>query len=102
MADHNSWLNQIERFVSVFADKAIRRGWFTSVKESVAKINHVVALCKLTLQEARNYDEVYENYPARFPKVASRHEMSLFNVAASVAPSGTVPKRPLRGRHGWG
>ena len=45
---------------------------------------------------------MYENYPARFPKVASRHEMSLFNVAASVAPSGTVPKRPLRGRRGWG
>ena len=34
---------------------------------------------------------MYENYPARFPKVASRHEMSLFNVAASVALSGTVP-----------
>jgi hypothetical protein len=26
VADHNSWPNQIERFVSVFADKAIRRG----------------------------------------------------------------------------
>ena len=100
MADHNSWLNQIERFVSVFADRAIRRGWFTSVQESVAKINHVVALCKLTLQEARNYDEVYENYPARFRMVASRPRVPY--PVRRLAAAGTGPKRPLRGRHGWG
>jgi len=45
VADHSSWLNQVERFISVIADKAIRRGWFASLKELVAKINHFVARC---------------------------------------------------------
>jgi putative transposase len=40
---YSSWLNQVERFFSIITGKAIRRGSFTSVKELVAKIDHLVA-----------------------------------------------------------
>jgi len=36
-------LNPAERCFSAIKDTAIRRGWFASVKELVAKINHFVA-----------------------------------------------------------
>ncbi len=40
---YSSWLNQVERFFSLIADKAIRRGSFTSVEQLVQRIDHFVA-----------------------------------------------------------
>ena len=39
---HSAWLNQVERFFALIADKAIRRGSFTSVKQPVQHIDHFV------------------------------------------------------------
>lgn len=40
---YSSWLNQVERFFALIADKAIRRGSFTSVKKLVQRIDHFAA-----------------------------------------------------------
>lgn len=38
-----SWLNQVERWLDIMTQKAIRRGSFSSVKELIAKIEQFVA-----------------------------------------------------------
>lgn len=40
---YSSWLIQVERFVSLITDKAIRRGSFTIVKQLVQGIDQLVA-----------------------------------------------------------
>jgi putative transposase len=39
---YSSWLNQVERWIGLITQRAIRRGWFRSVKELIAKINSFV------------------------------------------------------------
>jgi putative transposase len=39
---YSSWLSQVERFVAIITDKAIRRGSFKSVKELTKKIDNLV------------------------------------------------------------
>lgn len=39
---YSFWLDQIERFFALIADRAIRQGWFTSVKQLVQRIDHFV------------------------------------------------------------
>lgn len=40
---YSPWLNQVERFIALITDEAIRRGSFQSVTELVQKIDHFVA-----------------------------------------------------------
>lgn len=40
---YSSWLNQVERFFGLIADKAIRCGSFRTVKESESQIDHFVS-----------------------------------------------------------
>ncbi len=37
------WLNQVERWLGIITQRAIRRGSFSSVKELIAKIEHFIA-----------------------------------------------------------
>jgi putative transposase len=39
---YSSWLNQVEIWFNIIAQKAIRRGTFSSVKKLVEKIDHFV------------------------------------------------------------
>jgi putative transposase len=50
---HSAWLNQVERFFALIADKAIRRGSFTSVKQLVQHIDHFVDSCNEQCQPFR-------------------------------------------------
>lgn len=43
MPTYSSWLNQVELFFAIIADKSIRRGSFTSVKELTNKIERFVS-----------------------------------------------------------
>jgi transposase len=40
---YSPWLNQVERFLVLITDKAIRRASFTSIKQLVQRIDHFVA-----------------------------------------------------------
>ena len=39
---YSSWLNQVQPFLSIINNKAIRRGSFRSVKDLTSKIDHFV------------------------------------------------------------
>jgi putative transposase len=46
----SSWLNQVECFLAMISDNAIRRGLFTSVKQLVQRIDLFVASHNKTCQ----------------------------------------------------
>ncbi|TWB86803.1 DDE superfamily endonuclease [Bradyrhizobium macuxiense] len=50
---YSAWLNQVERFLALITDKAIRRGSFSKVKQLVREIDHFVSAYNTTRQPFR-------------------------------------------------
>jgi hypothetical protein len=93
-----SWLNQVERWLGIITQRAIRRGSFSGVKELIAKIEQFVAAyhkTKAPFNWTATADSILEKLERLCSQISGTgHEPLICGIVGVVFPRSIRSRRP--------